>query len=135
MNYLNLPDIKQYLGTLERAYVENNTSYFNKISFNHFDIEFYAGSGALCEPHVNLDQLIFYKKLQLSLYETIRDEVHAISPGTDNRFSGFSWANYFSYYNSKGILKGSYMGDKIPIAEVCQLIRDVYKVSRLKIFF
>jgi hypothetical protein len=135
MNFLNLSDIRKHLGTLEREYVENNASYFNKVSFNHFDMEFYAGNGALSEPHVDLGNLTYYKKLQLSLYENIRDQAHAISPGMDDRFSGFDWAKYFVYYNSKGIQKTSYMGDRIPMSEVCQLIRDVYKVSRLKIFF
>lgn len=136
MNYLNLSDIREVLGTLKRlGSIENNASYFNKVSFNDFDIEFYVGNKALCEPHVIHDNLLHYQKVQIGLYENIREEECAIFPGSDSRFIGFDWIKYFFYYDTKGIEKLSYMGDRIPMAEACQLIRDVYKVSRLRIFY
>lgn len=136
MNYSNLIDIREHLGTLKRSSsLENRNGYFNKVSFNYFNIEIHASNSSLCEPRVNYDCLLHYQKIQVAFYEDIREQEHAISPGADARFSGFDWAKYFAYYNSKGIEKASYMGDNIPVVEVCQLIRDIYKVSRLKIFY
>ena len=132
MNYLNLIDIREHLGTLKRT---EPVGYFEKVSLNHFNIAFYANNSALCEPRANYNCLLHYQKIQVALYEDIRDLESAISPCLDARFSGFDWTKYFVYYNSKGIEKPSYMGEKIPVAEVCQLIRDVFKVSRLKIFY
>ena len=136
MNYLNLIDIREHLGTLKRSSsIDNKSGYFEKVFFNHFNIELHASNVSLCEPRDNYDCLLHYQKIQLALYEDIREQEHAISPCIDTRFSGFDWTKYFVYYNSKGIKKPSYMGEYVPVAEVCQLIRDVYKVSRLKIFY
>jgi hypothetical protein len=136
MELLNLVKIKQLLGTLERSHISNiNETFFNSISFNGFEVEFFAGPKSFCEPAVSYDTLLHYKTLQLYIVETVKESKEAILPGKDNRFQNFDWCKYFTYHDGKVKDKLSYMGCNVPLDEVCRLIKDVYKVSRLKIFF
>lgn len=136
MNLTNVTEIRELLGSLTRKpSSKDKSSYFNKITFNKFFIELYAGPKSLSEPPVEFDQILYYDKIQVAIYEFIKEEECAILPGTDTRFAGFDWNKYFTYTDGKGKLKPSYMGAGVPITEVISLIRDVYKVSRLKIFF
>ena len=136
MNFTNLNDIREHLDSLKRkASNDNNASYFSKLEINSFYLDLFAGHKALCEPRLVFDNLLHYKKIQLSINEKIKEQEHAISPGIDSRFVGFPWLKYFTYVNSKSQVKPSYMGEMIPIDEAISLIRDVYKIGRLKIFF
>lgn len=136
MELLDLVKIKQLLGSLERSVVENNIGcYFNCLVFNGFEICFYAGTKAFCEPKVSYDTLLHYKTIQLDIIEVVKGFNDVVQPGSDNRFKNFSWCKYFTHLDNKGKDKNSYMGCNIPLDEVCQLIKDVYKISRLKIFF
>jgi hypothetical protein len=132
MNFLNLTDIKQHLGTLKRF---EGAAPFNHICFNGFEICFYAGPKAFCEPIALYDNLLHYETIQIHIAENIKEADEVIAPSIDNRFQNFDWCKYFKYDNGKIKDKNSYMGSNIPLNEVCQLIKDVYKVSRLKIFF
>lgn len=116
-------------------YAEDYHYYFNGISVNNFTIDFFAGNKSCCEPKGTFNSLLHYKKIQIYIREDVRGIGNAIRPTKDDRFAGFDWAKYFVYINSNGRTSGSYMGEYIPIEEAYQLIRDVYKVSRLKVFF
>ena len=131
MNYTNVTEIKKYLESLKRQ----GKNYFGKIEFNNFFIELTAGQIAMCEPKVYYNNILHYKKIQVSIHEIIREEEYAISPNRDERFAGFAWTKYFTYFNNKAQVTPSYIGDRIPVTEVIDLIRDTYKISRLKIFY
>jgi hypothetical protein len=131
MDYLNLLEIKQNIKSLKRI----NDYFFNNVTFNYFRIDFYAGTGALCRPNSTLDNLLFYETIQLSITEIIKEDQNIIRPPEDDRFRNFIWSKYFNYIDSNGKVKPSYMADNIPAEEACQLIRDVYKISRLTIFY
>lgn len=139
MNFTNLNDIREYLESFKRIPHDpskrTNANYFGRIDLNNFHLEISAGTKALCEPRVFYDDILHYKKIQVGIHETVREREDAVQPGTDDRFKGFEWLKYFTYINSKGQVKTSYMGDMIPITDFISIIRDVYKVSRLKIFF
>lgn len=139
MNFNNLDDIKEHLNSFKRTPLDPSTNananYFGKIELNSFYINFMAGDKSLCEPRTFFDEFMFYKKVQVSINEIIKGQEHAVQPCTDDRFKGFEWLKYFTYTNTKGQIKTSYMGDMVPIGDVMNLIRDVYKISRLKIFF
>ena len=138
MNFTNISEIKDHLNSLKRIFsIENNVSYiniFSKIELNNFYLELYAGPRALCEPRVMYDNILHYAKIQVAIYEIIKELEHAISPSIDNRFAGFEWVKYFTYTNLKDKVKPSYMGEMIPMSDVILLIRDVFKISRLKAF-
>jgi hypothetical protein len=134
MNYLSLNDIRQYLGSITKS-AAGDRLYFNDIKFNGFMITFFAGKSAYCDPPVIYDNLLYYKTLQIDIVETIKDSTHVVCPLKDERFASFTWAKYFNYSSNTNILTPSHMGSHIPLDEVFQLIRDVYKVSRLKAFF
>jgi hypothetical protein len=136
MNYLDLSEIRQHLGTLKRLTPDDLAICdFEHIKFNGFEIGFYAGGGDASEPQNNFDNLLHYKTIQIGLFETIKESDHTIQPMTDERFRGFLWSSYFIFIDNKGLVQPSYMGFKIPLNDVCQLIKDVYKVSRLKMFY
>jgi hypothetical protein len=140
MNLLDLSEIRRHLGTIQRCNDENSKQiFFNRIKFNGFEINFYAGPKAFCEPPSLLDSLLDYKKIQIGIDEHMKGfdggAEHTISPMIDERFHNFNWAQYFFYSDSNGVIKSSYMGNQIPLNDVCQLVKDVYKISRLKIFY
>ena len=139
MNFTNRIDIRNSLEKLKRVPHDPsksaNQSFFGKIDIDCFYIDIMAGTIACCHPRVQFDYLGHYKKITVGIYEVIKEQEHAISPNQDDRFNGFPWLKYFTYTTTKGISKPSYMGEMIPMDEVVSLIRDLYKVSRLKIFF
>jgi hypothetical protein len=129
MDFSNLEDIKKHLASLKK-----DGDFFNTVSFNGFKIQFVIGA-AWSEPYHEFDSPLYYKSLGILIYEDIRDEKHQVAPSTDSRFQNFDWAKYFYYTNGHGKIKASYMGSKIPLAESIQLVRDIYKVSRLSVFY
>ena len=141
MNYLNPTEIKQHLGTLKRFY--DDSGYFDPLIINGFVITIYGGSKAFCIPQTYYDNILHYKRVQLHITEQIKDNQdliftvreESISPTRDSRFSGFPWIKYFTYADRTGKPLPSHMGSRVPLDEVCQIIRDTYKISRLKIFF
>ena len=136
MDLTNIANIITHLGTIRRTTeTEYPSFFFNRIEFNDFNIQFFAGKKALCEPAVDYDLLTSYNSIQLCILEIIKESEGAISPSVDERFSGFGWTKYFSYQTQKGQTRASFMAERVPLAEVPQIIRDVYKISRLKIFF
>jgi hypothetical protein len=132
MELLDLVKIEQLLGTLKRF---EGAAPFNHICFNEFEICFYAGPKTFSEPTVLYDSLLYYKTIQIHISENIKGVNETIAPGNDNRFQNFDWCKHFKYSDGNGKNKNSYMGSYVPLEEVCRLIKDVYKVSRLKIFF
>jgi hypothetical protein len=139
MNYLNLTEVRQHIGSLTRSVAqESKELYFGSIIFDAFDIKLYAGRRAYCQPNKLLDNLLDYTHLQIMIDEVLNNspgKPNAIKPFGDERFSKFEWAKYFTYLNHKGVIKPSYMGAHVPLADACCLVRDFYKLSRLKIFY
>ena len=141
MNYLNPTEIKQHLGTLKRFYY--GSGYFDPLMINGFVITIYGGPKAFCIPLDCFDNILYYHKVQLHITERTKDnqdlplaiKEESISPTKDNRFSSFAWTEYFTYADEAGKIQPSHIGCKIPLDQVCQIIKDVYKLSRLKIFF
>lgn len=139
MNYLDLTEIRQHLGSLERSpAAEDRGFHFATLTINTFIVAFYAGHSRYCQPSRVLDNLLDYSKIQIRINEMIinpPDKLNAIRPSLDTRFSSFEWIKYFGFIDSKGALRPSYMGLEIPLDDVCLLIRDIYKISRLKMFY
>ncbi len=131
--FLNINQIMLHLDSLQRIDVPPNM--FDIIKFSNFEIETMAGIGTFCEPYLRLSRLTYYTSVQVSLYENIKGERHLLKPKTDLRFDKFTWAKYFTYADVRGNLKDSYMGNRVPLEELCSMIREVYKVSRLKMFY
>lgn len=131
MNYLDLLEIKKYLSLLKRE----ESGSFPSVQFNNFEIELWAGPGAFCSPMMDYSNLMYYESIQVGVYEMIKEQKCAIAPSGDARFHHFDWIKHFHYFDGKGVQKDSYMGTRIPLNEVCHLIREVYKVSRLKMFY
>ena len=105
------------------------------MKLNDFSLRISAGADAFSEPHTNLDKITFYKSVGVLIYETTKEQEHQVLPQIDVRFQSFDWVKYFQYEDGSGKTKESYMGSRIPLAEMVQLIRDVYKISRLKMFY
>lgn len=139
MNYLDLTEVKQHIGNLKRSTSqESKQLYFGSITFNMFTINFYAGCNAYCHPNKVFDSLLDYSQIQISANEILNkspDKPNAVKPAYDVRFSKFEWAKYFTYPDNKGVIKPSYMGTYVPLDDAFHLVRDFYKVSRLKIFY
>jgi len=135
MNLLDLADVKRYLGSIERRSFDNNMIFYNDVKIgNDFLVTIFAGNFTFCDPPLMFDNLLNYKAISIGLTEIIKGEQHDIHPSTDSRFQNFSWASYFNQ-SSKGINIAQYMGLSIPLEQVYQIIKDVYKISRLKVFY
>lgn len=137
MNFLDLVEVKKHLGFLKRAgdpsTVQNR---FESIRVNNFEIHIYAGYMTFSIPPNQLDNLLHYSHVQVSILEFDRNNtIHTISPINDERFQYLEWSKFFTYKNSQGQDKGSYMGAVVPLDDVCKLIREIYKISRLKLFY
>lgn len=137
MNYLNVNEVQERLRSLTRVPIDDAiiSGEFTPLACNHFTIHFSAGTFAYSEPHLALDNLLYYDSIQILIREDIKDGYIDICPQVDERFKSFSWAKYFTYINRHGKPTPSYMGTYLPQPEVLQLIREVYKVSRLRLFF
>ena len=133
MDYTDIQQIKHHLKSLTRV-EDVSGDWFEKIFFNDFEIHLSAGPASFSEPVTYLNNLLYYQSIQVAIYETVKQQLHAIAPLSDDRFRNFSWSKYFIYSDYKGE-RNSYIGTRIPLDEVCQLIREIYKTSRLKIFF
>src|SRR4029079_654706 len=87
-------------------------------------------------PRIESSLIDNFSHLQVLIEESDNQSlIKAIYPLTDLRFKNFSWAKYFCYSDRSTRPHNSYMGNMIPIQEVYQLIREIYKVSCLKSFF
>ena len=134
MDFSNTVDIKSHLASLERE-EDSNCQFWQRVRLNDLSLRISAGDGAFSEPHVNLDKITFYSSVSVLIYETIKGLEHQVLPQTDVRFQSFDWVKYFQFENSLGKIQESYMGSRIPLAEMVQLVRDVFKISRLKMFY
>lgn len=131
MDLLNLQEIKNYLSSLQK----DTAGHFKGINFNNNHIYIAAGNSNFCSPRANFSSLSHYTHIQMGIYETVRSVQRIISPLNDERYKNFAWAKYFVYLDNKNTLSPSYMGKEIPLNIASQLIKDVYKMSRLKAFF
>jgi hypothetical protein len=133
MDFSNPADIKSHLASLERE--DSDYQFWQRVVLNDFSLRISAGTEAFSEPHVNLDKITYYRSVGVLIYEFIKGQEHQVAPQSDVRFQTFDWVKYFQYEDGSGKTKESYMGSRIPLAETIQLIRDVYKISRLKMFY
>ena len=138
-NFLDISKIMAHLSVLERPSIFDRDShqwiYFQPIYLNGFEVEIGAGIGSFSEPYSDLDKITYYKTVQVSVYEIIKGEKTVIKPGVDERFRNFVWSKHFVHVDKNGNRKESYIGDRVPLNEVCQMIREIYKISRLKLFY
>jgi hypothetical protein len=137
-NPLDLSSIRQYLGTIQRN-AESSSHFFTRMEMNSFAIDLCAGDASLCEPLLYYDNLLYYQKIQVHLHEFTGPDsqysILTIAPFHDSRFEKFSWAQYFTYFDSSGKSYFSYTGSFIPMNQVCQMLKDLYRISRLKSFY
>lgn len=132
MEFLNIQNIKEDLKSRQRV---KDHQYFEGLEFNNTKIYIGASENHYCLPRQTFPILSYYTHIQIAIYEVVKEEERIISPFNDERYKNFGWAKYFIFTDNSGRQVPSYMGDKIPFDDVCQLIRDVYKTSRLKAFF
>lgn len=138
MDFSNLEQVRAQLATLKRneePFAEElGQNLFERFGFNGFEIELLTG-GLFSEPSIKLVNPLKYHNLSVLIYEKIKGQEHQVFPCTDERFKQYDWCKYFHFIDSTGKDKASYMGTCIPMDEVCQLVRAVYKTSRLKLFY
>lgn len=131
MDFSNLSQVRTQLATLNSEYGEY---LFEVFGFNGFEIQIMIG-GYFSEPTILLPTPLHYKKVSVLVYEQIKSEQHQVNPCLDERFKQYDWCKYFHYIDGMGKDKSSYMGTCMPVDELCQLVRAVYKTSRLKLFY
>ena len=132
MNYNNIAEIYNLLSESSRQ--DSFGDVFESIHFNGFNIQISAGDRSFSSPSRRYSQLIHYDGVQVEIREAIRDEEHSICPEQDERFKNFDWSVYFSFIDANGNHKSSYIGT-VPLHTVCEVIRSIYKVSRMKMFY
>lgn len=131
IDYLSLQEIRQMFNSLER-FSDNE---FNNIDVATFQVKIYAGAQGLCVPQRFLGRLNSYQSVQVGISEKVKEEVRLIKPLNDERFANFAWAQYFYYHGHNKKIIPSYMATYVPLEQVSIMIREIYKVSRLKMFF
>jgi hypothetical protein len=132
IDWLDLAQIRQLLGTLERY--QRRSPAFKEVKVEYFEVGIIADVNSYSKPNLSLDNVLHYDKVQICLCEQVKQETHALKPQTDPRLQGFAWARYFEYQDAKGKTLPSYMGREIPLAEVCQMIKDLYRVAKMQAF-
>lgn len=148
MDLSNLNDIESCLFSRERISAEEfkkkfflSKDEFQPIDCGHFIVHLSAGEASLSTPHHNVhDSLGGYSHIQIAIEEkstkaTVDSLSHYVCTGKDERFQGFSWRKYFFYPLTDGKTQPSYIGGQVPLKDATYLVKDCYKLSRLKIFF
>lgn len=145
MDFSNLNDIERYLSSLKRiSYGEFldgdylSSDEFQPIDCGHFIVHISAGKNSLSTPNNNIyNRITDYSHLQVIIQENIKgsESIQVIKPAEDNRFANLEWSNLFKYKDYLGKNHETYLGKTIPIKNLLQIIKDCYKLSRLKIFF
>jgi hypothetical protein len=145
MDLSNLNDIENHLSSLRRITSEEFESNlylskdeFHTINCGHFIVHLAAGIDSLSVPKSNVyDKINDYTNIQVFIEEKSPkiSEMRFVNPGKDDRFQGFGWRKYFYYINYDGKTHPSYIGTQVAIKDILSLIKDCYKLSRLKIFF
>lgn len=141
MDLLNLREIEEHLHTLVKIPEDDSIvkGEFTPIDCNLFIIRLSAGLDCFCKPRIGCyTNIMDYTHIQVMIQEKLRsnlDLITLITPAGDSRFKGFGWSKYFHYDDFKGKTNDSYIGSNVPVEEVPRLIKDAYKISRLKIFF
>lgn len=133
INYLDLDQINSLLSDLKKE--GWHTNQFNNIVISNFIISISGGTGAFSDPKEFLSNFYNYKKLEVELIEFTNHSNRIIKPLEDDRFKNFSWTNYFHYLNINDKFQPSSIGAYVPREIISIMIRDIYKVSKLKAFF
>lgn len=136
INFLDLKQVDEMVRSLERM----DEKYFAPITFSNYTIQLGAGAKAFSTPQLYFGRIVSYQNVEMTFSETIKDQMQIIAPYIDERFNGFSWAKYFNYekfnyHQKKKYLAPSHIGANIPLKDVSTIVREIYKVSRLKMFF
>jgi len=132
LDYLDRESIREYLLSLERG--DNET--FAELEVNGFQIRLCAGECTFSFPQSNqYSKLHEYEGVEVYITESLRAIDTVLFPLDDSRFKTLSWAMYFDYFDNQNNLKTSSLGNCVPFEELPDIIRDVYKISRLKLFY
>jgi hypothetical protein len=126
MDYSNLKDIEVMLANFKRQEWPYDYK-FDLISFNGFSIHMCAGPGYYSLPNDYIECIVDYTAVQVHITEGDL----LIRPLDDSRFAKFSWSKYFTP-NYHAIKTGC--GERVPINVLCEIIRDVNRISKLKAF-
>jgi hypothetical protein len=142
MNYSNLSEIEELVKSLPRqpSFTDAPILFeggFKPIIIDSFEIHLFASKSSYCLPHETLDSLSEYDSVQVHIEETLakQEQKSLILPYTDERFSYFEWKNYFYYDNGGNRRQGSYIGSRVPLKVVYQIVKDINKLSKLRTFF
>lgn len=141
MDFKNLFEIKEHLSSINRSLPEDclTLGEFTPINCDLFLVRLAASTSAFSKPSVDCyDKITDYTHVQVMIEERsqLQKEAQIITcPISDERFKMFGWSKYFVYQGFDNKIINSYIGSYIPIGEIPQLIRDVNKISRLKMFF
>lgn len=127
---MNKEEINQLLLTLNRK----DDYRFEDINFSNFTIKIAAGLRAYSEPRRFMGKLFSYKSIQVQIFETVKDQDRIIKPLDDERFQKFGWAKHFSYEKNNSEYNSS-IGYCVPIKDISGMIHEIYRVSKLKMFF
>lgn len=141
MDFSSIKRIKEQLSSLEKisddeALIKGE---FTPIDCDLFIVRLAGGAECFCKPRCGYyTNVTDYTHIQVMIQEKSRQEsdlIVMIQPASDDRFKGFAWANYFHYSDFQGKINNSYIGSNVPLGEIPQLIKDIYKINKLKIFF
>lgn len=128
--FSNKDEIHQMLTLLER----NDDLNFEDIKVSNFRIVISAGLRAFCEPRRFMGKLFSYESVQVQIFEVVNGEERIIKPLVDDRFQKFTWSKHFSF-DKHNTMSFSSMGYCMPIKEISTMIHEIYRVSKLKVFF
>lgn len=112
----------------------NTNVCFEPITFNNFKIILIGGIEMFSEPQVYYDKAANYYSLQVYILENVNSMCRIIKPSQDIRLQKYPWVKYF-IFNEMNQNIALYHGKFIPIKDVYQLISDVYRISKLTLFF
>ena len=128
--FSNKEEIHQALTILKR----DGELQFENIEVSNFKIVIGGGLRAFSDPRRFIGKLFSYKSVQIQIFEIVNGEERIIKPLSDERFQKFTWAKYFAF-EKNGTSSPSSMGYYVPSKEIPTMIHEIYRVSKLKVFF
>jgi len=142
MNYSNLSEIEDLVYSLPRQPVFSDDftlaqGAFQPIIIDSFEIYLCASEYNNCSPRDFFDSLRLYDTVQVHIHEKIlkEDQITIITPSIDERFKFFEWKKYFSYEDSGNRTHPSYIGSRVPLKTIFQIVKDINKLTHLRTFF
>ena|SRR6202046_4731446 len=129
-SFNNLNDILAYLATIQRI-IGHSYNRFEPISVGSFNVYVFAGPNfpGSAYPEDLLDRITMYERVSVGVWESTTDPYYdherVVRFEQDRRFQKCDWISSFIG------MKGEFLSIApwVPIEVLCQIVRDVHKVS------